>query len=205
MKKTLFGSIKKHKSPSFAPHPGCYYLEGAEHWEKCRDVFEKQVNEKIENEKIEGFFFNHKGDHQTIAEFLNRTEQVLNLENLNSPWRYSKYNPTTRPDVLWIQPSEFWMCCRMRRSLLTVLLRAGMNYVDATNYDEAMQSVWYVRETKLAVMRFLLGFNRFVGDCERGWVGTFRNRREDEIKDILVLPEEEKFPLNYVNLGTLWG
>ena len=200
MKKTLFGPIRKHKSPSFAPHPGCYYLEGGEHWEKCRDTFEKQIDETVG-----GFYFNHKGNSQTVAEFIHKTEQVLNFESLTQPWDYSKFNPTNREDILWIEPSEFWRGCKIRRSLLTVLLRAGMNYVDSTNYDESLQSVWYVRETKMAVMRFLLGFNKFVGDRERGWVGTFRGKKEDDIKIALVLPEQEKSPFNYVNLGTLWG
>jgi hypothetical protein len=57
----------------------------------------------------------------------------------------------------------------MKRSLFTILLRCGQNYDFVRgNFEEALNSVSYARNTQYAVKRFLEGNTKYTGNM-RGW------------------------------------
>lgn len=164
-------------------------------WEKCREKFAALIN--IETT---GFFFSHKTNQsENVAGFIAKSEEILDL-----PQR-SQFSSTDQNIVMWVEPTPFWMDCWIKRSFLTILLRCGMyydpeldNYEDALfgNGDDKDQAREYTHKTKLAVLRFMFGFTKFVmpsdiseptGNLQsKLWVEVFRERSIKELKTILV-------------------
>jgi hypothetical protein len=183
------------------------------YWDNCREQFAA----KIDNDTA-GFFFSHEpGQGESVAGFMAKSEEILDLD------KRSDYRHTDRDSVIWVEPSRFWMNCYMKRSLLTILLRCGMYYdTDKDNYEEALfgeakyqdRAREYTQATKLAVMRFMFGFTKFI--CPIGleiptgslhktlWVEVFKNCSINELKTLLVA---EKPTQNFGLLGAdaIWA
>jgi hypothetical protein len=90
----------------------------------------------------------------------------------------------------------------MRRSLLTIIVRAGMMYEPKQdNYEEALFAYKFVAPTRKAVMRFLFGFTKYVGPSieeqpsieSRGWKSVFEGKDEATIKRYLTWPEPNPY------------
>jgi hypothetical protein len=158
-------------------------------FETCRERFGRHWDHTTK-----GFYLTHPVNAgYSVATFLKKTEIILKQT------QFSEYALTNRDTILWIEPSQFWMCCRMRRSLLTILVRAGMVYdPKKDNYEEALFSEKWAKPTRIAVMRFLFGFTKYVGpDIEnqpqiesRGWRYVFDNPDEQHAKKCLIWPDE---------------
>jgi hypothetical protein len=199
--------------------PGRYALDAIPpkqpSWEKCRERFACKLNVETE-----GFFFSHnKNQSPNVAGFIAKSEEILELTDR------SNYFLTAKDDILWIAPTRFWMNCWMKRSFLTILLRCGMYYdPERDNYEDALFGTSeekdaareYTQKTRLAVMRFLFGFTKFIrpeGVAEPNptetlhsklWVEVFKDRSVKELKTILVA---EKPAHNFGLLGAdaLWA
>lgn len=154
-------------------------------FEKCRELFASKFFLSTK-----GFYFKHKGGgSKNVATFISKTESVLKIR------KPSKFSETNRNSILWFEPCYFWRSCRMRRSLLTILLRAGIQYdTERDNYEEALFSEPYIIPTKKAVMRFMFGFTKYVGPHfntvsmldTKGWRSVFSKLKEEEIRCYLV-------------------
>lgn len=165
-------------------------------WERCRERWSNAFTQDVK-----GFFFSHEeGASDNIAAFIDKTEEIIGVEK-------SGFGKTNRRYAIWVAPSSFWTLCGMRRSLYTILLRAGLAYhVDQDNYEQALFNQEYVKDTKQAVIRFLYGFTKFVegigwSSC-RGWVTQFRGQPTLEITKHLVSVEPVNLPL--IGVGSLW-
>lgn len=176
-------------------------------WDHCREQFAPKFTQDIK-----GFYFSHPADKGiNIAEFLEKFEIVSGFhEN-------SRFSRTNKPEVLWVMPSKLWLNCELKRSLLTIILRCGFNY-NGENFDDALFSprfdeTLYVRDTKLAVMRFMFGFTFFTGTYKNtsntihkhGWREEFQNLEEPVIKKLLVRPigANKDIP-TVVGLESIW-
>jgi hypothetical protein len=156
-------------------------------FEHCRERFAADFRAETR-----GLFFKHPpAAGPGVAAFLAKTEAVLDLADR------STYACTNWPTITWVGPTRFWMACELRRSLLTILLRAGMLFEpDRDNYEEALFRADYVRPTKAAVMRFLFGFTEYVGPPivqpspihVRGWRAVFDGQSVEAVKRMLVRP-----------------
>jgi hypothetical protein len=175
---------------------GSFAPEGSElKWENCRENFSKTFP------ATKGFFFSHEPDQgERIAVFLDKVEAVLSLKDR------TEYARTNLNFVLWISPSSFWRSCSMRRSLFTILLRAGIKYnPQEDNFQEALLSQSYIVSTKNAVYRFLFGFTKFRGHQSigigigKGWAYHFRNKTDDFVCSQLI-STRKKSAIG----GTLW-
>ena len=161
-------------------------------FETCRERFGRQWDSKTK-----GFYLKHPANAgYAIATFLKKTELILNQTE------FSQYSLTNRDTVLWIEPTKFWMECRMKRSLLTILVRAGIMYdPKLDNYEEALFNEKWAKPTKLAVMRFLFGFTKYVGPNiddqpsieTRGWKFIFEGKDENYIKQFLTWPGKNAY------------
>ena len=188
--------LKKKKdvvaSASINVKPGSFALENTPlRFETCRERFAKQFNK----DKKE-FFFKHIPDKGIeIATFVNKIEDLLSLD------KKSKFSETNRNTILWVECSEFWSQCPMKRSLFTILLRAGMLYeTKKDNFEESLFEEKYVNRTKRAVMRFLFGFTEYSGPpivsnsgtgtgtvpYNTGWVTIFEKKDDDFLISNLV-------------------
>ncbi len=175
-------------------------------WQRCREQFEARFTETTR-----GFYFSHQVNHGSrVAEFISKTEDVLGLSNDNR----TLYATTNRSFALWIEPSEFWKSCRMKRSLFTILLRCGKGYdKEKDNYEEMLYEEKYVFDTEKAIQRFLFGFTDFVEDeialgneykKQKGWVNTFRSKTEIQITKQLILPNGVESEECLAGLGSIW-
>ena len=183
---------------------GSFALDAAPlQFETCRERFAKSFSSVVE-----GFYYKHKPDGgRNVAAFLLRTEEVLREKT------YSTFAETNRESILWVEPSNFWRRCSMRRSLLTILLRCGILYdVERDNYEEALFNQEYVIPTRRAVMRFLYGFTRYrspelASDSTiqvRGWKSVFESKGESDIKEMLVWPDGSAFTPTTEMPNALW-
>lgn len=158
-------------------------------FEHCRERFGKQWDRKTK-----GFYLKHPTDKgANIAAFIIKTEEILGKK------RHSRFAETNFQSVLWIEPAAFWRCCRMRRSLFTILVRTGWNYHPANDYEDVLFNDPYFQRTRQAVMRFLFGFTKYVGPTLEtsgsniesiGWKAIFNNRDAAYVRAALVWPRK---------------
>lgn len=187
-----FKDTKFTQSMHFTVSDGSFGLDVDPYrFETCRERFARQWDQNTV-----GFYFTHPANMgYSVATFLKKTEIILKRTD------FSEYALTNRDNILWIEPSKFWMDCRMRRSLLTILVRAGMVYdPKRDNYEEALFAEKWAKPTKMAVMRFLFGFTKYNGPNienqsveSRGWKFIFESITEQQIKEYLLWPEENAY------------
>lgn len=200
-----FKSKKETPSVHYQTEDGSFGLDQDPYlFEICRERFGVMWDHNTL-----GFFFKHPSDKgYSVATFLKKTEIILNQKE------FSQFSLTNRDCLLWVEPSYFWKQCRMRRSLLTIMLRAGMVYDPKNdNYEEALFSEKHVRATRQSVMRFLFGFTSYEGpDVEnqkietRGWKYVFEDISVDSIKIYLQNrnPENQYQPEAEMLQSELW-
>lgn len=168
-----FGMVKEKKVKN--------YLDKweIEKWVSCRDAFQS------ESSNIKKFLFVqglNKG--LNVIAFIDKVEIILGVHPKTC------MGLTQRKDIIWIEPSSWWTKSGMRRSLFTILLRAGRNYKRSKdNFKEALFSIEYTKDTKFAVERFLNGYTKYQGRTS-GWLNQFSwcEPSEDRIKQLLVKP-----------------
>ena len=172
----------------YCPDPGKFArtqkINGAkhkvDHWFYCRDIF----HNILWNLKI--FFFSHgwKRGSSVIA-FMEKVEDMLDVQPR------SEYGLTQVERVMWVKPSVWWTKYGMRRSVYTILLRAGLNYVASKdNFDKAIESEKYLQQTPYAIQRFLSGCTKYTGH-KRGWYRQFceMNMTSQQIDKLLIVPK----------------
>ena len=175
--------IKKAKQVTKKPRIGEFSVDGAElNWTYCREYFSEQFNEQNS-----GFFFScGQSQQEKISSFIFKTEDVLNI-SLNI--QNSKFYSTNLNFAFWIEPSFFWVSCPMRRSLFTILLRAGLDY-NASNYEDCLYNNKTI-STKNAIQRFLFGFTEFKDEdailegVGKGWINYFANKDVEFVREKL--------------------
>jgi len=139
-------------------------------WGFCRDWFHRHSH------GIKLFFYSHDWNRgKNIAKFIFDIEKRLNIKNK------TEFGPTEVPRATWVKISTFWSRKSMRRSLFTILLRIGSNY-NGKNFDDVMNSHYYVQDTKYALNRFLSGYTRYTGKT-RGWYKQFGRFDSEGIVD----------------------
>lgn len=207
----FFGEVKKfkcHVIPSV-----CNYALEAEplkdiHWDHCREQFAAKFDEFTS-----GFYFSHPaGKSCDVAGFIAKFETIIGLSE------FSTYSKTNKESVLWVSPIKFWTNCEMKRSLMTLLLRCGINYDSSKdNFDDALfgdykESI-YVKETKSAILRFMFGFTKFTGELNQkttslvvkhGWREEFQKLDDSTICRRLVAPEGLNLESSIIGVGSLW-
>ena len=116
-------------------------------WMYCRERFDSFF--KCETEQ---FFFSVNPIHtQSVAQFIWKTEEILGQDKRTGFCR------TNRNYCLAVRPSEFWRQCPMRRSLFTILLRCGSKYYpDQNNYEDALFSQNYLKDTENAIRKLTI-------------------------------------------------
>ena len=177
------------------PQPGNFAMDRPRiEWIHCRERFGWFLNKGIE-----GFYFSHRNkDAEQVVRFIWKTEEIIE----QTP---SVFGKTNRPYATWIDLG-WWGDTYTKRSLLLMLLRAGLNYDPSkNNYEEALYSEEYLKETKYATMRFLYGFTNCLRES-KGWRTVFKSMSIPEIKKNLVLPEgKKKEPVVIGGPNALWS
>jgi hypothetical protein len=150
--------------PGYFSYPkniiGGRYVAGQ--WFGCREIWHYELK------NLPLFFFSHStGKTRSIDSFMRKIEDGLEVRPI------SHFGPTQRKTISWIEPSPWWTRLAMRRSLFTILLRVSDHYhPEEDNFDQALYSHKYTRETQYAVERFLSGCTHYKGR-KRGWYNQF--------------------------------
>jgi hypothetical protein len=201
---------KKSFNPSHAPYAspkaGAFAVDGEKiSWVKCREQFAPKFSSYIN-----GIYFVHEKDKgESVAAFILQAEKVLGVSYKDR----SAFSKTNKDCVIWVNVSPFWKECELRRSLLTILLRAGMNYsIEENNFSKTLFSNLYVKQTEMAIKRFFFGFVNFRGQMvmalnrtnRKGWVNIFKDAGVKDVKKILVKPAKKNPEDNFLAAGTLW-
>ena len=155
-------------------------------WTHCRDLFQNASDHSLLEKGMWFCHSNRQGCRESICAFVAKVEEKLNLE-----WK-SYFKQTPYPDVLWCQPSPFWITDFMRRSFFTLILRCGMHYKRKKDEKEDVLYHKYkiAKETIPAIKRFLNG-NTFYPyeDPEystMGWNFTFAGIKESKLNKELI-------------------
>ncbi len=162
-------------------------------WEGCRDRFQTQSNAA---EVMDFLFFHNNGTGDNVVAFMRTLEEVIELPEEDR----CEFKKTNNANVLYVKMSGWWKY-KLRRSLLTALLRCGQNYTDKTakGFEKALYSQYYLAQTKPAVEQFLKGrtgsrLSKNAGNS--GWYAHFVNQNEQKVRETLVrvtpkTPEEQ--------------
>ena len=125
-------------------------------WDHCREQFLGKMTPDIS-----GFYFSHLPEKSIeIAIFLLKFEKILAV-SMNDFINLT-FCKTDKDSILWISPAKFWFECLLRRSLLTLILRASINYsIKTDNFEDCLFGDHIenrmIRDTKDAVVRFKIG------------------------------------------------
>ena len=160
-------------------------------WEGCRDRFQGVS----EPEAVMDFFFYHNDDtaHHVI-DFMRTVEKIIELQKEDQ----LEFQFTNNSNILNVKMSKWWKY-KLRRSLLTALLRCGQSYVDRTTkgFEKALYSVYYTAQTRPAIEQFLKG--RTGSKLKKqanfsGWYAQFVNKNELQVRETLVkvVPKSEE-------------
>jgi hypothetical protein len=220
--KVAFGAKKSFDRCYSVPSEGQFSLEtnGEKplHWDHCREQFLGRFKEDVS-----GFYFSHKIDKSIdIAAFILKFENILSTEIKD--FHFSRFSRTERETVLWVEPSDFWKNCILKKSLLTLLLRCGANYeIIKDNFDNALFGIEYsenkyVRDTKNAVVRFLFGFTKFSGKINQtiqsantstlirhGWHAEFDKNSVYDVRKKLIRASDDCCEISFLESESLWG
>lgn len=206
----LYGPTRMINYENMVPDKDHFSPEEPFAWAKCRETF----YDKFTPATI-GFFFSHPNDTpHSIYEFILKTEETLRFAGVSC--ESTKMSLTNRDYAVWVEPSTFWKGCEFKRSLFTILLRCGSNYKN--DYEEALISNSYIKDTYVAVKRFLFGYTEYsnsgselkssfirTDNQKKGWVTNFKGLSKDEVKLLLRRPSDKENVKNFYGVGSIWS
>lgn len=181
--------------------PGNHYLghwtdsAKAVKWFSCREEFASSFFKHDQKT----LFFNSGKSIETIAEFIQRFEELVEAGRKNPINRTSFQRVESQPNVVYVNPGPFWLRQPMRTSLFTILLRCASYGYEQNgdffaslflNYDLA-------RECKNSILRFLDGYTWYVGDengTVNGWYSVFGNidhNHDSAFWKVLIRPKKK--------------
>ena len=156
-KNICFGVLEKNKG-----------VDAVWTWYSCRDVFHGDFPESNH------IFIYHKGHSFTkLKKFLGNLEDQLQIDDKSTVFK------TVRKSASLIILSEFWHD-NMNFSLLTILLRYGIDY-KKTNFNiKDTIKCKMLKETMEALKYFFEGHTEYIGD-KSGWHEQFADLSVEEV------------------------
>lgn len=160
-------------------------------WTHCRDVFQDVPDYALLQK---GMWFCHGNSKaENVCEFIEKVESKLNLVE-KTYFKKTKHN-----NIVWLQPSAFWIANYVRRSFFTMALRCGTQYRRMKdNFHEAMCKHYRItKETVPAIKRFLDGHTFYTKpdptSNNQGWHALFTDfnsapLQEKDLKKTLIKP-----------------
>lgn len=109
-----------------------------------------------------------------LFEFL---EEKLNVS------KKSKVFITQRKNIFFVKLSVFWKS-KMKFSLLTLLIRAGLRISDKLSLEKILNKSSYLKKTTDAFYLFFLGNTKYSGN-KNSWFKEFRNKSKEECEKLL--------------------
>jgi hypothetical protein len=159
-------------------------------WETCRDRFQT----KSDPASYLSFVFYCVNDQCSVnvIEFIRTVEQIIKLPDEDS----IVFRKTNVPGIIHVTMSAWWKY-RLRRSLLTALLRCGIYYSEHSGkgFEKALFSQVYTSGTKIAIERFLGGYTASrlkKRTAFGGWQSFFNSNNKTTVEAALVKLKKKK-------------
>jgi hypothetical protein len=152
-------------------------------WERCRDRFQTRT----EQNPVDHFLFYFKdGTADLVINFMKTVEAACKCPQD----KQLVFKKTSNDNVLWVGINDWWKQ-RVRRSLLTALLRCGQNFEKDTGecFVNALNSEHYISTTKEAITAFLEGRSSVKmkkNTVFSGWMQFFTAKSREQIDLCLV-------------------
>lgn len=151
-------------------------------WFDCRETTCNRYYSNISTPSVSSellvisLFEKEKGTSDKIKSFMKIIEDKLDLKEENR----ITYPDSDHSNILVCKLSPWWTRpnYEVRYSLLTILLRAGLNYSSENSVEDISKLHPYLTCTKNALERFLSGYTRYAikSDISK-WRGTFVDDR----------------------------
>lgn len=171
---------------TYYPSNGQFLYKSPAGWqvESCRERLHNagfQIDKKKNVVSVFDEFFMgvlpHCGDRvikfMKIVDAASRSEEPVEV------------SPTNISNIIHIKMPKWWANNLVRRNVLTAFLRAGTYYREESGkcFEDSLNSISYLRETRPAVDLFLSGGSRIKNkksDGFNGWYNCFRNNTNPE-------------------------
>lgn len=162
-------------------------------WTHCRDLFQDVSNKRL---ITHGMWFCHGNTKvENLCKFIEIIEEKLELDEKTI------FRKTTLKNVVWLQPSSFWINDIVRKSFFTLALRCGTHYKGTkNNFINAMYQHYKIsKKTKLAIEHFLNGntwYTQTRPTANRiGWYCLFTDfdtspMKKEKLETLLVKPPQ---------------
>ena len=184
-------------------------------WDHCREQFLGKMSSLM----IGFLFSHHDNKSENVANFIFKFEEIICMSGVFM--QHSCFRKTDKNNIIWIEPSGFWLDCILKRSLLTLLLRCSLNFdMQKNNFEECLFGEYpeckLAKETKNAIIRFMFGFTSYKGFLphfctnanstliRHGWHSEFANADVSTIKNKLVSPDKVNVSNNF-GFNFLWN
>lgn len=175
---------------------GYFLIEYSSGWkiEKCRELMQTHFDDYPQ---LNVFYFCAGGPvySQRVIKFITLVEAAAGVDKDDQV----NIELTNDKAVLYVAMSAWWRS-PLRRSLLTVLLRCGRNYVEESGkgFKAALNSVEYTQKTQKAIDLFLSGHtgvkNKSIPkEGFGGWYAVFSQANFDPSR-VLVRIKRKKIP-----------
>jgi len=164
------------------PHRSWGYSEPASiNWHGCRESFHEDWLGYKSSDLI--YYCHDRNKGQSIGRFIARIESRLGLKTR------TEIGPTQRVNVSWVKVAPWWHQNEARRTFFSIVLRAARRYNPSKrNFNEALYTNKYGKQTRPAIEYFLKGhtrysFPRYYFD---GWCETFKKLKLQEVSKLLI-------------------
>lgn len=186
-KNSVYGAEKRIPTPRGTIRQGSFALvqSGWEDgnltlgdWVYCRDSWHSSYSGNMQHMAV----YHNATQGPNIAAFVRKFEVAMKHT------RFTEIGATSLNRVSWVKPADFWLRSNMRKSLFTILLRAGMSYRRSKdNFDAVLKSNAYLRSTGNALKWFMSGHTWFNDRTSSGWLNHFHNMTQERVKSALTL------------------
>jgi hypothetical protein len=159
-------------------------------WYGCRESFLRSLPSQLQS-----FAFSHKSfKNRNIAAFLAEFQDRMKLPKKDRVVLV-KCDRVSNRKTSFVYFSDWWKSHMVRRQLLTILLRCGAFYdPKKKNFDEALKSVNYSRNSLEAIQLFIEGYTTLKEgikmDYYHGWNSRFWNLSRETAKEFLTIPKK---------------
>jgi len=129
-------------------------------WVQCREQFLAR--------RVSMFAFNCAKNGKRLAHFVGLIEAKVGVKKKDR----TTFHTTSNSSIIIIKRSPWWNTS-IRKSLFNNLLRCGLKYrIYKNNFEEALYSERYLKDTKPAVERFFQGYTKSKSRIS-GWYSQF--------------------------------
>ena len=165
-----------------------YCTSTLSHWHKCREVATNYLFSPLGQSRKATFYAFRYAFYKWPA-YSCKWHIVRMFDYVESRmgwWDRTRIHDTQHHNAVKVCFSGGWFQNYNSISLATLLLRLGPYFSTDISFDEILNKNEYSQKTKLAIYRFLDGFQHYRGATNNGWVKAFENATPEKVNHDLI-------------------